>query len=71
MVEDIRLQCADNGYVISYTERAKPVGGGDMCQSIYHYKQEVFSDAEAKKCWARFNELHGKEVMEETAENKM
>lgn len=63
MIEDVRLECTDNGgFIVCYTEKVKPTGS-EHCQMAnynYNYKKESFGPEEDTKALDRMKELVGK-----------
>ncbi len=61
MIEDVRLECTDNGgYIVCYTEVTKPpttAGTDRFANSNYDYKKESFGPEESEKAVGRMNEL--------------
>lgn len=59
-VEDVRLECADNGgFIVCYTEKVKPSGSGDLSSYQFNYKKESYGPGEGMKAIARMSELAG------------
>ena len=54
-IDDVTLRAADNGFILSYTQRIKSIN--PSMNTDYDYKQEVFEDGE--KAITRMTELLG------------
>ncbi len=59
MVEDVRMECTDNGgFIVCYTEKVKPTGSNSELASYnYNYKKEAFGENEQSQALARMQEL--------------
>jgi len=69
-IESLRLEPADNGFTICWTECIRNETSGTYGNTEYTPHEEVFKDNDAKKAMARFMELRNemkniKEVKEE------
>jgi hypothetical protein len=57
--ENVRLEAADNGYVLAFTEHIpKP----SNMESQWNSKQEVFTNDQADKAMNRLKELHAHNI---------
>lgn len=73
-IESLRLEPADNGFVVCWTEVTKS-NGGTFGNCTYNYHEEVFKDDESEKAIGRFKDLRKQmrgisDSEEETNENK-
>ena len=60
MIEDLRLECTDNGgYIVCYTEVTKPPSNGTdrFVNQNYDYKKESYGSDESVKAISRMHEL--------------
>lgn len=58
-IDDVRMECADNGVIICYNEKRK-TGNGKYDNYTYDYKKEVFDfdeEEDSKEAFDRFKEL--------------
>ena len=53
--ENVRLEAADNGYVLGFTEYTPKASN---IESQWNSKQEVFTNDQVDKAMARLKELH-------------
>ena len=53
--DNVRLEAADNGYVLSFTEYTPAAKNSE---SIYNSEMEVFTDDQVDKALARLKELY-------------
>lgn len=56
-IESLRLEPADNGFVVCWTECTKSSTGGTYGNTMYNYHEEVFKDDESEKAIGRFKDL--------------
>lgn len=54
---DVRMENADNGVIVSYTEKTPKKGGGTYDNMSYEYCKEVFSEDDMESGFKRFKEL--------------
>jgi hypothetical protein len=58
-IDDVRMETADNGVIICYTQKKK-TGNGKYDNYSYDYKKEVFDfddEEDSKEAFDRFKEL--------------
>jgi hypothetical protein len=58
-IDDVRMESADNGVIICYSEKRK-TGNGKYDNYTYDYKKEVFDfdeEEDSKEAFDRFKEL--------------
>jgi len=58
-IDDVRMETADNGVIICYTQKKK-TGKGKYDNYSYDYKKEVFDfddEEDSKEAFDRFKEL--------------
>lgn len=68
-IQYLRLEPADNGFLLSYSERQNKSGSPyDSCGSVD--RKEIFGFQETDKCMARMLELCGMPNTEEKEESK-
>lgn len=59
-IEEVRMESAENGVIICYTEKRKRPGAGEYDNYSYEYKKEVFDfdeDKDSDKAFERFKQL--------------
>lgn len=56
-IEGLRLEPADNGFTICWTECVRNESAGTYGNTDYTSREEVFKDSESKKAMQRFMEL--------------
>ena len=60
-IDNIRLEVADNGFILRFEEIHNKEDSGSSCGCFSHrdymYKEEVFTDEEIDKAIARMKEL--------------
>lgn len=54
---DVNMQNAENGVLVTYTEKTKGAGKGTYDNYNYEYRKEVFSEKDMEKGFERFKEL--------------
>lgn len=59
-IENLRLEPADNGFVVCWTECKRSDTGGTFGNSTYDYHEEVFKDDESEKAIGKFKDLRKK-----------
>ena len=54
-IDDLRMEPAENGIIVCYSEKTKPKSGRSFDNCNYNYKKEVFESTD--KAFSRFKEL--------------
>lgn len=57
-IESLRIEPADNGFKVCWTECVKRAGAGHYDNRSYEYHEEVFKDDEEAQAIGRFKDLN-------------